>query len=222
MILIPGLLSSGEVWKATAAHFQPRYDVHVLTLAGFGGVGPLGDSIPFLEAERDAIIRYIREQQLDRPVIVGHSLGGFLAFSVASRAPGMVGPIIAIDGVPYISALGDSLVKVDTIRPQAQRVATMYASMTPQLLETQTRLGLPAMIRDSVNIAMAARWAGLSDPATAGRAVAEMLTTDLRKDVAAIETPVLLIGAFGLAGTESMREFIRKAYNAQVARILPA
>jgi hypothetical protein len=32
MILIPGLLSSGEVWSATVDRYKDRYECHVLTL----------------------------------------------------------------------------------------------------------------------------------------------------------------------------------------------
>ena len=31
MILIPGLLSAGEVWESVVAHFAPSYRIHVLT-----------------------------------------------------------------------------------------------------------------------------------------------------------------------------------------------
>src|SRR5689334_22533097 len=60
MILIPGLLSSGDVWNGTVDRFKADYDMHVLTLAGFAGV-PATTSSPFLASERDAIIKYIRD-----------------------------------------------------------------------------------------------------------------------------------------------------------------
>ncbi len=41
MLLVPGLLSSGDVWQQVVEHFRPRYQCHVLTLAGFAGVPPV-------------------------------------------------------------------------------------------------------------------------------------------------------------------------------------
>src|SRR5437016_3787288 len=38
MILIPGLSSSGETWDTTSARYKDRFECHVLTVAGFGGV----------------------------------------------------------------------------------------------------------------------------------------------------------------------------------------
>src|SRR5690606_11216680 len=55
MLLIPGFLSSGEVWQGTVERFRGEYDMHVLTLAGFAGVPPTGAD-PYLASTRDAII----------------------------------------------------------------------------------------------------------------------------------------------------------------------
>src|SRR5437016_159006 len=85
MILIPGLESPAAVWDEVAAHYKSTYQVHALTLAGFAGQPAVPDLR--LSTVRDDIIRYIRENRLDRPVIVGHSLGGFLALWIAAAAP---------------------------------------------------------------------------------------------------------------------------------------
>src|SRR5580658_8822741 len=63
MILIPGLACSGEVWDSTVAHFQNRYECHVLTLAGFAGQPPIKP--PMLEAVRAQLADYIRAKKLD-------------------------------------------------------------------------------------------------------------------------------------------------------------
>jgi pimeloyl-ACP methyl ester carboxylesterase len=89
MILVPGLSSSGETWDTTVEHYRDRFECHVLTVAGFTGVPRV--AAPMLERVRDGIAEYIRQQHLDHPVIVGHSLGGFLALSVASKYPGAAG-----------------------------------------------------------------------------------------------------------------------------------
>ena len=84
MILIPGLMSSGETWNSTVARYQDRFECHVLTLAGFAGVPPI--TTPLLATVRTELADYIRGQQLDRPVIVGHSLGGGSQISAKSRS----------------------------------------------------------------------------------------------------------------------------------------
>src|SRR5580658_5061967 len=78
MILIPGLASGGNVWDGTVAHFKDHYQCHVLTLAGFGGQPALDG--PFLEKVRDGIVKYIQEQKLNHPILIGHSLGGMMVY----------------------------------------------------------------------------------------------------------------------------------------------
>ena len=66
MILIPGLLSSGEVWQATAERFRTRYECHVLTLAGFAGQPPAAlAGRPFLETVGRDLARYIEAERLE-------------------------------------------------------------------------------------------------------------------------------------------------------------
>src|SRR5947207_3398930 len=77
MILIPGLSSSGETWDTTVARYKDRFECHVLTVAGFAGVPRV--QAPMLERVRDGIAAYARRNKMEHPVIVGHSLGGFLA-----------------------------------------------------------------------------------------------------------------------------------------------
>lgn len=216
MILIPGLMSGGAVWDGTVARFKDRYEMHVLTLAGFGGARPTGAD-PFLRGERDAIIRYIRENRLEKPVIVGHSLGGFLAFWIAATAPDLVGPVVAVDGVPYLMALGDTTMTPEKARPQAEAGRAIYASFSPAQVEMQTRMGMRALAKDSASWELGARWAGASHPATVGRAMAEMMTTDLREEVGAIRSPVLLMMAGD--GTPQQRAFGLERYRRQIARV---
>lgn len=216
VILIPGLSTTGDVWAGTVAHLKDRYQLHVLTLAGFGGPAPLGE--PFLSTVADALVEYARARQLEKPVIIGHSLGGFLAFAAASRAPGVFGGVVALDGVPFFSALGNPAATPDGMASQAGQIKAMYATLSTDQLVAQSRLALGGMITDPADVDRAAAWAAKSDPAAVGIAVAEMMTTDLREAAKGIAAPVLLMGALG-AAPDAMRDAFRAAYQAQVAGV---
>jgi pimeloyl-ACP methyl ester carboxylesterase len=102
MILIPGLQCSGAVWNEAVVFYSDKYQVHVLTIAGFAGE-PAIPGLP-LSTVRDDLIRYIRENKLNHPVIVGHSLGGFLALWIAATGRDMIDRIVSVDGVPFLPA----------------------------------------------------------------------------------------------------------------------
>lgn len=93
VIFIPGLACGGEVWDATVAHLGDNYESHVLSLAGFAGTPTIAAAL--LPTVHDELIHYIRDQHLVRPILVGHSLGGFMSFWIKIVAPVLV---IAADG----------------------------------------------------------------------------------------------------------------------------
>jgi N-formylmaleamate deformylase len=219
MILIPGLLSSGDVWSATVEHFKDRYECHVLTLAGFAGQPAIDGPSPFLDTVRQGVIRYIADHKLTRPVIVGHSLGGFLAFWIASTAPDRVGAVVAVDGVPYLSALMNPAATPDSIRGQAEKMRELYASFTPQQIRAQSQMSLASMMKSPADVERALVWAEASAPKAAGQAMYEMMVTDLRDQMGKITAPVLLLAAGDFAKDDATREQVRASYEAQVAKV---
>jgi N-formylmaleamate deformylase len=218
MILIPGFVSSGAVWDDVVAHYKTRFTCHVLTLPGFAGQPAI--PAPILPRVRDEIIDYIRSQSLDKPVLVGHSLGGFVALWVAASAPDLVGPIVSVDGVPFMPALADPGATADSVRPQAEQMKALYASLTPTQLGMQSRMVFATMMSDPERVEAAAQWAASSDPQAASTIIGEVMTTDLRDQVAAIRTPVLLVPALkAMASMPGGEDRARVGYEAQVQAV---
>ncbi len=218
MILIPGLMSSGSVWDGVVAHYNTHYQVHVLDLPGYAGRRAAGDSA-VLERIASDLERYIRQQRLIKPILIGHSLGGLLAFRVAADAPDLIGRVISVDGLPYAPAVQDPRASVTTMRPTAAMVRISYRQFTGAQLEAQARAISTSMTLSSALADTLAAWSRRSDPATVGGVIAEMLTTDLRPSVSRIRAPVLLVGTFGLAADSAGRARTSAAYEQQVAGI---
>lgn len=215
MILIPGLSSSGEVWESTVARYKANYECHVLTLAGFAGEPPT--AAPFLEKVRLGLADYIRAKKLRQPVVVGHSLGGFLALWLASKEPELVGPIVVIDMLPFLPAAQQPNATPETMKSQAEMMRKGMLAQTPeQRQQTQVAI-LQTMITDPANIALAAKWGAASDPATVAQAMYEMFTIDLRPDLARIKAPTLVIGTWIGLRQYATEEQIEKNFRAQYA-----
>ena len=75
LVLIPGLTDSAAVWDTTVARYQATYTIYVLTLPGFGGRAPV--KAPMLDTVARDIAAFL--PSANKPVLIGHSLGGFLA-----------------------------------------------------------------------------------------------------------------------------------------------
>jgi N-formylmaleamate deformylase len=190
MLLIPGVADGGRVWDGTVAAFKNDYECHVFTLAGFAGQPPVGDGA-YLPAMRDAIVAYVREHHLAKPVIVGHSLGGFLALSIAASAPDLPGAVINVDGLPFRGAMSDPKATAESALPIAEKMRnTMHdadAAAFTQMQDAQLR----TMVRDTTRLPLLREMARTSDRATVAEATYELYITDLRPGLARVKAPVL-------------------------------
>jgi pimeloyl-ACP methyl ester carboxylesterase len=190
LILIPGLAGGSWVWQDTVRAFAPDHAVYVLTLPGFDGRPPAGPA-PFAAA-RAAVEELIASRHLDKPVIVGHSLGGILALAVAEDKPAAIGGVVSIDGLPVMPGTEDM---PPVARGQfADRTRLQIGRQPPALFAQQQQtymrtIGVLDMSRADALAQLTAR----SDPASVGAWAADVLTLDLRPGLKTIQAPVLAI-----------------------------
>ncbi|MCC5866596.1 MAG: alpha/beta hydrolase [Wenzhouxiangella sp.] len=211
---IPGLASPGEVWDELAGELRELgFQSRVLTLAGFAGVAPMNGKA-FLPLVHEQLAAELAG--LDQPaIVIGHSLGAFLALWLATTSSEHLAGIVAVDGVPFLGGLADASATPESNRANAEQMASFMASLSVEQYAAQNRMALSGMISDPAAVERFAETSGRSDPATVGRAVAEMLTIDLRPELHRIGVPVVLIQAADSGAMDSMRE----SYAAQVASI---
>ncbi|AKF79258.1 alpha/beta hydrolase [Myxococcus fulvus 124B02] len=213
VLFIPGLASSGAVWDETVAHLKGGYDSHVFTLAGFAGQPAV--PAPFFPTMRTALIEYIREHKLEKPIIVGHSLGGVLALSLALEAPDLVGGLFIVDSVPFLPALMYPGATVETARPFAEQGR---AHVRQQTLEQRTQASRQAMriyATDEARQEVGVRWGVDSDADTIAQAMYEMSTTDLRPELPRITAPTFVFGSWAALKDRVPRENIEALYRGQ-------
>jgi pimeloyl-ACP methyl ester carboxylesterase len=190
LILIPGLASGSWVWQDTIRAFASDHAVYVLTLPGFDGRPPAGPA-PFAGA-RAAVEELIASRRLDKPALVGHSLGGILALAVAEDKPAVVGGVVSIDGLPVMPGTEDLPPEqraqfAEKTRAQIGRQpAARFAQQQQAYMRT---IGVLDMSRADALAQLTAR----SDPASVGAWAADVLTLDLRPDLKSIQAPVLTI-----------------------------
>ncbi len=195
LIFIPGLTCPGSVWDHVVARFETGYRCHVVTLAGFGGK-PAVPTEHFLDDMADAVIAYAREQKLERPVLVGHSLGGVLAMKIALKAPDLPGRLVIVDSLPFLAGLmGPGIETVADAQPMADGFRKALAGQTPEQFAAGQRKFIVGMVTSPEKAGEIAAETGKSDPAATGQAMGELIATDLRADLGGIKCPTLVLGA---------------------------
>src|ERR1700722_10076846 len=194
MILIPGLFCSGKVWDEALAHFKGQYECFEITLPGFAGQPPIqSDSI--LKTIVVQLADFIKQNKLKNPVIVGHSLGGFVALELASSYPQLVGDLVIVSSAPFLPALSMSAdISVDSTRKIGLQIKNGMKNLTPEQIGQYQKFTLPSMIHDSTKISLVAGMAVKSDPVTQGEVMYELFSNDLRPEMKNIICPVLVLG----------------------------
>lgn len=219
IILIPGLGSPGSVWDGTVAHYcrNGKHQCHVLTLAGFAGQPAIKE--PLLPAVEQQLSAYITANKFDHPVVIGHSLGGYVGMKLAADHPDQVGRLVIVDSLP---ALGATQVPTITREQLKQQAEGMRANMKTQDAETfkagQLRT-LQSMITKQEDIDRVLATSKQSDKDTVIDSMAEMMAADLRDDVSRIKAPTLVMGTWVAYKNYAPKEAITAVYTTQYAKL---
>jgi pimeloyl-ACP methyl ester carboxylesterase len=195
VILIPGLTNNGDVWNETVAELSKTYQCHVLSLAGFAGTPAIAADSTWVPRMRDSIIAYVRAKRLARPVLIGHSLGGYLALDIAATAPELPRAVVNVDGLPFLPAASFPGSTVATVRPMAAQMRRQMTSGTPmsgQAADAQLR----SLVRDTTRLPMLSTMMRTSDVSTVAEAMYTLYTTDLRPVMPQVAVPVLNLHAW--------------------------
>jgi pimeloyl-ACP methyl ester carboxylesterase len=193
IILIPGLASTSEVWQATAARLDDRYRVHLVSIRGFGNIpaGANGGGALIGPAASE-IRRYVAERHLDRPAVIGHSLGGLIALRVAADGRDRIGRVMVVDAAPFFPALISAGATVGDVEPLARIGYQALMFLGDEALRTQGSMlgGQLGGASDSLFNSMG--WQG-GDRATLAQGLYEVMTTDLRSRLPDITAPVTVV-----------------------------
>jgi pimeloyl-ACP methyl ester carboxylesterase len=97
VIAIHGITSTSRTWLAIARALEDRASLVALDLRGRGGSNALPP--PFgIDAHVRDVIAVLDHFGLDRGVIVGHSLGAYIAARLATLHPDRVDSLVLVDG----------------------------------------------------------------------------------------------------------------------------
>ena len=136
LILVPGIGLSLEVWRPWMVANADRYRMHAVTLPGMAGTAPppLPDpprsDTPFLDNAAAAIALYIEENDLDRPIVIGHGTGGMVAMLTGVRTPELVGGVASITMAPAVPIARSALTEQQRAEQAFAIIRNRNAAMT--------------------------------------------------------------------------------------------
>lgn len=217
VILIPGLASSGDVWQGTTQHLCGPRQCHVLTLAGFAGQPAIeGELLPQVERQ---LADYIATNKLGKPVVIGHSLGGFVALRFAAAHPDMVGKLVIVDSLPAMGAVQVPDATPEQLKQMATMTRQRMLAGDDAAFAANQRYVVATMASKPADVDRIVGWGQRSDRQTVAGAMAELIADDLRDDVARIQAPTLVLGTWIAYKDYAPRAATEQVYRTQYAKL---
>jgi len=203
MILIPGLSCDWTVFEAFMQRNASRYTMHAVTLPGFGGSAapttPAADDLSaWLDNATKAVWKVVEDQKLQRPVIVGHSLGGHLALRLGAEHSQDIRAVISIDGGPAFPFGQNSATMTAAQRLiMAQQMASMYSAIDAEQWAANQRTMIGMMVTDPQRAKELGDLCSKVPAQTTIRYMTELVAADIRDQLANCAAPILVLPSAG-------------------------
>ena len=218
VILIPGLASTAEVWRGVADRLAGSRRLHLVSVRGFGDL-PAGANASgaVMAAIAGEVRRYIAEQGLERPAVIGHSMGGQVGLRVAADGGGRIGRVMVVDSSPFFPALISPQATVGDVEPIAQLAYQAIHFLGDEALKARGRqMGVElGGATDAVFGSLG--WQG-GDRRVLAQSLYEVMTVDLRRRLPDITAPVTVVYGWS-ADSASPRSRTDRLFRGAYARL---
>ena len=111
LVLLHGTNQSSHSWDLVSLHLSSRYHVFALDQRGHGD-SEWSRSAHYTVADMMEDLKALIEALgLDRPVVIGHSMGGMVTLSLAHHAPELMRAAVVIDIGPEVNEKGTQMIR---------------------------------------------------------------------------------------------------------------
>lgn len=153
LLFIHGFCETHAMWDEFKTPFLQHYRVITIDLPGFGE-SPLPSDDFSIAAIANNVIDFLAAQKINKTVIIGHSLGGYITLELAKLKPELINGFCLF----HSTALADNEEKKDarnkTIEFVEKRGVEIFAtSFVPSLFYSKNRKNLTSEIDKAVAIA---------------------------------------------------------------------
>jgi 3-oxoadipate enol-lactonase len=188
VVFIHGIGGAGRLWVRQLASFADAgFAPLAIDLPGYGGRPPV-DTLDFESLAQD-IEGTIAARNLDRPLLVGHSLGGMIAQTMLRRRPDAYGAAVLAGTSPAFGSPSGDFQKQFV----AQRLAPLEAGKSMRDLANGLVDGLMGDAPDAEGRALAIEVMGSVPASTYRAAVRCLVNFDERANLMNMRLPVLCL-----------------------------
>lgn len=195
LILIPGLEGGSWVWRDAIRRFRGDHVIYAVSLAGFDGIPEPEKHDDLMGQAEASLLRLIRSRHIEKPVLIGHSIGGTLSIRFAELHSNLISGLIAVDGLPILP--GFNRFAPDQRKAMAERMTAQVTKATPAQFQQQV-LGYMQHVGtiDPAKAKLYAPLNGRSSQAAVAEYMKEDAESDFRPGLKSISVPLLEISPY--------------------------
>lgn len=165
LVFLHGWCDDSGTWARTIQHFKATNRCIAPEMRGHGASGTPGDCCYSAEALVNDVVALCQALGVTRPVIIGHSFGGYLAAEIARRFPGFARGVVVEDQALDLRGFGSRMREMEpVIRGRDSHMAFrtgMFESMITPLMNAESRAVIErAKEKTPIEVALAL-WAPL-------------------------------------------------------------
>lgn len=184
VIIIPGITSPAITWGFVGERFGKTFDTYILDVRG-RGLSEASATLDYsLDAQADDVLAFAAALGLTDYALVGHSMGGRIAFRAARTRPAALARVVAVD--PPVSGPGR--------RPYPAKLPWYVDSIALAARGTDKegmRAFCPTWTDEQLQLR--AEWLHTCDERAIRESFDGFQTDDIHKDLREIAVPTLLL-----------------------------
>jgi pimeloyl-ACP methyl ester carboxylesterase len=209
LVFIHGWCCDRSYFAPQADHFSAAHRVVSIDQRGHGKTDAAPDGDYSVGAFADDAAALITSLGLDRPVVIGHSLGGVVSLALAASHPDLVGGVVMVDPAPIVISdemrdmFGSITEMVSTVDGRKAFVTGMFAPGDDATRKQQI-IDAMSSARDDVAVA----------------ALGGLIDFDGPAALRAVRVPIATIGS--ISPTNTQAQFAEHCPHILVAQTLGA
>jgi pimeloyl-ACP methyl ester carboxylesterase len=159
-------------------------------MPGFAGIK--AEENPTIKSWVKSVAKYLEQEKIKNPIIVGHSLGGIMAQWLAADYPLLVSKIIVVDALPCLPSLSNPTFK-ENKNPDCSMFVNTFDNMNDQQFYQMQKRMMLSMVADTSKVESIVDWGVKSDRRTMAQIYCQLLNTDLREKISTVICPSLIL-----------------------------
>ncbi|MCX6246124.1 MAG: alpha/beta fold hydrolase [Bacteroidetes bacterium] len=138
IVLLHGFTETSKIWDSFRNQLKKSFRVIVIDLPGHGKSESV-EKIHTMELQAEVVYEVLKQRKVRKCVMVGHSMGGYVALSFAAKYPEMLKGLCLFHSHPFPDSPADKTNRNRTVKIVEQDSFRFVAGFIPSLFPEGSR-----------------------------------------------------------------------------------